>query len=138
MSLDSCRPLSPLSLSLTSLCLDLCLSRGGGGRVTRPPLASASGTRIQRGRPLQEGGTAFIYLFIGGSSAGPGCGTGRATSLWLAASGLTCSLEGFQGFGGAIVAFSDVYRSLLLSPPILTVGRNGQGYRSGSSTILSH
>jgi hypothetical protein len=34
MSLDSYRPLSPLSLSLTSLCLDLCLSRRASASFT--------------------------------------------------------------------------------------------------------
>jgi hypothetical protein len=63
----------PVSLSLTSLCLDLCLSRGGGGRVTRPPLAFASGLRVHlyiRGGLFRREGSLHIYLFIGGPSAG--------------------------------------------------------------------
>ena len=55
--------LCPPCLSLSLLfCLDLCLS-SEHCRVTRLPLALASGTRVQRRRSLQEGG-ALLDLSI--------------------------------------------------------------------------
>ena len=62
MSLESIVLCSPcLSLSLL-FCLDLCTS-SEHCRVTRLPLAVASGTRVQRRRSLQEGG-ALLALSI--------------------------------------------------------------------------
>ena len=62
MSLDSCRPLSPLSLSLTSL-LSRPVFIQGSGRVARPLLALAGGGGFSYWRrPLQREG-CFSLLF---------------------------------------------------------------------------
>ena len=81
---------------------------------------------------LSRGEGRFIYLFIGGSSAGSLLRHG-ARSLVVARGFRTRSLEGLQGFGGTIVVLSDVGSFLFLSPPILTAGRDGHGHLRGQS-----
>jgi hypothetical protein len=124
-----CLCLPCLSLSLTSLCLDLCLSRGGGGRVTRPHShLRVGGGFIYLSEEASPGGRGrFIYLFIGGSSAGSLLRHG-ARSLVVARGFRTRSLEGLQGFGGTIGVLSDVGSQL----PATKHGR------SSARTILSH
>ena len=133
MSLDPCRPLSSLSLSLTSLLSRPVSYPGEHCRVTRPPLAFAGGRRVHSSWETSPGGRgASFFPFIGGSSAGSLLRHG-ARSLVVARGSRTRSLEGLQGFGGTIVVLSDVGSFLLLSPPILTAGRDGQGHLRGQS-----
>ena len=52
---------SSLSVSLSHFSfVSTCVNPGEHCRVTRPPLAFASGTRVQRRRPLQEGGVSVF------------------------------------------------------------------------------
>ena len=126
--------LCPPCLSLSLLfCLDLCFIQGRRWSSHSPPLAFASGRRVHSSWETSPGGRgASFFPFIGGSSAGSLLRHG-ARSLVVARGFRTRSLEGLQGFGGTIVVLSDVGSFLLLSPPILTAGRDGQGHLRGQS-----
>ena len=130
MSLDSCRPLSPLSLSLTSLLSRPVLIQGSivGSPDPHSHLRVGRGFIYLGGLSRREG--SLHYLFIGVLSAGvhdigwrqapdDACWhRHRARSLdWLVGTvsgpysfGLIRPHDGLQGVGGTSVVRSDVGR----------------------------
>jgi hypothetical protein len=110
---------SSVSLSLTSLCRDLCLSRGGGGRVTGPPLALASGMRVHRRRSLQEGGVAS-YIYASEAFSGNTCHR-------MAASPRGSQLEASSAQAETSVVLALASRILTPGTPSPTAGRGGSG-----------
>ena len=121
-----------------------CVYPGERRRVARPPLALARGAGVQRphshwrgGRgEASPGGRGRFHFSAGFSSAGS-LPRHRASSLVVARDFRTRSLEGLKGFGGTIVVLSDVGSFLLLGPPILLAGRNGQGHLRGQSCLTN-
>ena len=129
MSLDSI-VLCPPCLSLSLLFVETCAYLGEA--VVESPVPTRicewAGGFIYLSEEASPGGRGrFIYLFIGGSSAGSLLRHG-ARSLVMARGFRTRSLEGLQGFGGTIGVLSDVDSQL----PATKHGR------SSARTILSH
>jgi hypothetical protein len=91
MSLDSCRPLSPLSLSLTSLLSRPVLIQGSGVGSPDPHSHLRVGRGFNGGDLSRREGSLPLIYSSGVLQHGLCCGTGRAASLWLAVSGLVRS-----------------------------------------------
>ena len=135
MSLDSCRPLSPLSLSLTSLLSRPVFIQGSGvespgphshwrgGRGFNGPTRMGEG---DEGRPLQEGGVVPLFSGVGfflqpvypifrrSFREAGGRRHGARSVFWLAGTvsepyppGFVRTTERLQGFGRSSGGLSD-------------------------------
>ena len=126
----------PLSLSLTSL-LSRPVYIQGSGVESPDPTRIGEGARVHLSEEASPGGRGRFHFSAGFRRQGPCGGTGRAASLWLAASGLVRTKTSRVSEGPSWSFPTDMGT---VCPVFLSADYHGGARRTWSSawTILSH